>query len=122
MTVTDPRVAPPANCVNFRLTGGVRYIDYDQIAGTNNVAGGVTVADAFTCMANNNGDLGCPYLQVLEASYRALSNPPPENAGFLRDDSLLVVVFLADGDDCLRRPPIRPYSIARKTTRSSPAR
>jgi hypothetical protein len=86
-------------CPGFSLAGGVRYVDYDRIAGTTNVVG-ADVATALACMTAGITDGGCPYFQTLEAAYRALSNPPPENAGFLRDDSLLVVVFLQDTDDC----------------------
>jgi hypothetical protein len=61
---------------------------------------------------------GCRFPQPLEAALRALA-PPPEghaqdfNAGFMRDDALLVVIVLADSDDCsiaapdqLGAPPI----------------
>jgi hypothetical protein len=90
---------PPAPCSSFSLAGGVRYIDYDTLAGTTNVLGGVNLPTAFYCMASVS-DAGCPYFQSLEAAYRAVSNPPPENAGCLRDDALLVIVFLQDTDDC----------------------
>ena len=36
--------------------------------------------------------------------YRALHDDIPENAGFLRDDALLVIVFLTDEDDCSAPP------------------
>ena len=39
------RPACPANCAGFSLSGGVRYIDYNQLTGTNNVMGGLDVAD-----------------------------------------------------------------------------
>ncbi len=96
----------PAGCNGFSLSGGARYIDYDRIAGTDNLVGVPDVATAFSCIASIN-DGGCPYFQGLEAAYRAVSNPPPENAGFLRDDALLVVVFLQDSDDC-SAPPESP--------------
>jgi hypothetical protein len=90
---------PPALCANFSFAEGARYIELDQIAGTNNIVGGLSVPDAFTCIASV-GDGGCPYFQTLEAAYRATASPPAENAGFLRDDALLVIVFLQDTDDC----------------------
>jgi len=92
-------VPPPANCANFTLTGGVRFLEYDQITGTNNVGGGLNVPDAFNCMAHV-GDTGCGFQHQLESTYRALHDPPSENAGFLRDDALLVVFYLTDEDDC----------------------
>jgi hypothetical protein len=96
----------PAACSSLSLTGGVRYIDYDRIAGTSNVVGVPDVPTAFACMASID-DGGCPYFQSLEAAYLAVSNPPAENAGFLRDDALLVIVFLQDTDDC-SAPPDSP--------------
>src|SRR5262249_10813203 len=41
---------------------------------------------------------GCGYPQPLEALKRALTNP--DNAGFLRQDAMLIVVLVSDGDDC----------------------
>jgi hypothetical protein len=92
---------PPANCANFSLSGGVRYLDYNQIAGTNNVMGGLNVADAFTCMASV-GDQGCGFEHQLESAYRALHDQAKiaENAGFYRSDAILAVVFVTDEDDC----------------------
>lgn len=91
--------APPAPCSNFSLAGGARYIEYDRIAGTNNLIGVPDVPTAFDCMSAVGGS-GCAFFQALEVAYRAVANPPAENAGFLRDDALLVVVFLQDTDDC----------------------
>jgi len=42
---------------------------------------------------------GCGFEQHLEASKRALNNNPA-NAGFLRADAYLAVIFIADEDDC----------------------
>jgi hypothetical protein len=100
LQVTPPPTEPaPAACGSFSLAGGVRYIDYDRIARTDNLVGVPDVPTAFTCMASIN-DGGCPYFQALEAAHLAVSNPPTENAGFLREDALLVIVFLQDTDDC----------------------
>ena len=49
------------------------------------------------------GDGGCTVSSPLESARRALSPPSdarPWNRGFLREGSLLVVVFLTDQDDC----------------------
>ena len=89
----------PANCQSFSLGGGVRFLDYNQVAGTNNIMGGLNVPDAFDCMAAV-GDEGCGFEHQLESPYRALHDDIPENAGFLRDDALLVVVLVTDEDDC----------------------
>jgi hypothetical protein len=92
----------PAPCANFSLGSG-RYIDYDQVAGTSNIVGVPDVPSAFNCMASV-GDGGCGFEHQLESVYRALHDPPPENAGFLRDDALLVVYFATDEDDCSAPP------------------
>jgi hypothetical protein len=92
-------VPPPPNCANFALSGGVRYLDYNQIAATNNIMGGLSVPDAFTCMASV-GDQGCGFEHQLESAYRALHDKIPENNGFLRSDAILAVVFVTDEDDC----------------------
>ncbi|MBA3459606.1 MAG: VWA domain-containing protein [Deltaproteobacteria bacterium] len=42
---------------------------------------------------------GCGFEQHLEAMKRALNNNPA-NAGFLRPDAYLAVIFIADEDDC----------------------
>jgi len=55
-----------------------------------------TIEDAFACMATL-GEKGCGIEQPLEALRRALTDPA--NAGFLRDDAALLVVFLSDEDD-----------------------
>jgi hypothetical protein len=89
---------PPASCANLTLGGGVHFIDYDQINGTNNV-GTLSVPEAFACISGV-GSGGCGFEHQLESVYRALHDPIPENAGFLRDGALLVVVFVTDEDDC----------------------
>jgi hypothetical protein len=97
-----PGYPVPPNCAGFTLGGGVNFIDYDQIAGTNNV-GTFDVPSAFDCISEV-GDGGCGFEHQLESAYRALHDPPPENVGFLRDDALLVVLFLTDEDDCSAPP------------------
>ncbi len=102
-------VKPPADCTNFVLTDGAPFIEYDQVSGTSNVGGinapdvGDDVASAFTC-TSSVGDQGCGVVQALESAYETLHDGLPENAGFLRDDALLAVVFLADKDECSLPP------------------
>jgi hypothetical protein len=50
------------------------------------------------------GTVGCGFEQPLEAMYRALW-AQPENDGFLRADSVLVVIFVTDEDDCSASDP-----------------
>jgi hypothetical protein len=87
------------SCTNFALAGGVRYIDYNQLTGTNNIMGEPDVASAFSCMAAV-GEAGCGFEHQLEASYRALHDTIAENTGFLRSDAILAVVYVTDEDDC----------------------
>ncbi|HZS42235.1 MAG TPA: hypothetical protein VFF06_35640 [Polyangia bacterium] len=87
-------------------TGGARFIDYDQLTGSGNLPQGQDLATTLRCLAQV-GDAGCGFEQPLEAAYLALSPPPvgpPENAGFLRDQALLAVMFLTDEDDCSAPP------------------
>lgn len=46
------------------------------------------------------GTTGCEFVQPLKAMFRALDTSNQHNAGFLRPDALLVVVFLTAKDDC----------------------
>jgi hypothetical protein len=57
------------------------------------------LADVFGQMATGVGAGGCGFEQHLEAMRKALANNP-QNAGFLRPDAYLAVIFIADEDDC----------------------
>ena len=64
---------------------------------TQNFSG--TLTDAMSCI----GDLGisgCGFEQPLAAVRRALDGTNPNNAGFLRQDTMLAVVIMSDEDDC----------------------
>ncbi|MDB4969468.1 MAG: hypothetical protein JWN44_5157 [Myxococcales bacterium] len=80
----------------LRSSDGVRFIDVDQISGTRNVA---DVPAALAALVDV-GTGGCEFRHPLEAAYRALHDPIVENAGFLRSNALLWVVFVSDADDC----------------------
>jgi hypothetical protein len=87
----DGRCGPPI---------GHPYIEYVYGAGGsvhNNLPPGKSLADTFTCMASVGAE-GCGFEHQLEAVYAALKNKK-ENAGFLRDDALLAVVFVTNEDD-----------------------
>ncbi|MBA3394190.1 MAG: hypothetical protein H0T89_16195 [Deltaproteobacteria bacterium] len=58
-----------------------------------------TLTETFAKMARV-GDSGCGMEQPFKAARLALSN---ESEGFLRDDALLLVVFVTDEDDCSAR-------------------
>jgi hypothetical protein len=57
------------------------------------------LGDVFSCIARLGTD-GCGFEQPLESMYRALDGTNPKNAGFLREDAYLLVVFITDEDDC----------------------
>lgn len=69
--------------------GGGRIRNYDMNMG---------LGPTFACVADL-GVAGCGLEQHLESMKRALDGNG-SNAGFLRDDAYLAVVFLADEDDC----------------------
>ena len=81
--------------------GGESFLDYDSVDGSSNIVGypASDLSDAFNCMSSV-GNEGCGFEHQLESPYRALHDDIPENAGFLRDDALLVVVIVTDEDDC----------------------
>lgn len=58
-----------------------------------------TLTDTFAKLARV-GDSGCGFEQPFKAARLALSN---KSDGFLRDDALLLVVFVTDEDDCSAR-------------------
>ena len=81
------------------ITSGQVYIsDIRQTDGSRvkNYTGNLDVT--FGQMAKV-GAGGCGFEQHLEAVKRALNNNPA-NAGFLRPDAYLAVIFIADEDDC----------------------
>ncbi len=55
------------------------------------------------------GEQGCGFEQQLEATRKALDPQDPDaggpNAGFLRDDSFLVVLYVTNEDDCSAAQP-----------------
>jgi len=58
---------------------------------------GSPLSDVFSSLGDV-GNTGCAFSQPLEAMRRALLDP--ENAGFLRDNANLAVVFVSPQDDC----------------------
>lgn len=95
------------------LDGDAPFVDAASFADT------AAASEAMQCVARLGTD-GCGFEQQLEAGLKALSPasgdgptflPDPdgsgalghgdqENAGFLRDDSLLIVVMVTDEEDC----------------------
>ncbi len=105
--------AADKSCRPIDSKGGGNFIVYDQLHSgadglpSNNFPFGQDLKQTFSCMASV-GDGGCGMEHQLESVYQALQPPMlvpgGPNAGFLRDDALLVVVFLTDEDDCSAPP------------------
>lgn len=94
---------------SFVPTDGRRFVS--RVGGVSNVPQALTKdpvtgasidlgpLKALQCMALV-GDDGCGVTSPLEASKRALDGHRAENSGFLRANSQLAVLYLADEDDC----------------------
>jgi hypothetical protein len=67
-------------------------------AGTNNNFEG-DIAQVFACLAELGTD-GCGFEHQLQSVRMALSGFVSDNAGFLRPDAHLAVVYITDEDDC----------------------
>lgn len=63
-----------------------------------NLPGTQGLLETFACMASV-GTTGCGYPHALEAARIALVGGLPENAGFVREDAALAVVFVTNKDD-----------------------
>src|SRR5262249_14393331 len=90
---------------------GPPFIQYsfDPATTANNLPPGQTLEQTFTCMASV-GSGGCGFEHQLEAVYAALHNNT-DNAGFLRQDALLAVVFVTNEDDGSAPPAATFYDI-----------
>lgn len=70
----------------------------DSADGGANYSSG-SLAAAFTSIASL-GTGGCGFEMPLESMRLALNGTNSENAGFIRDDAFLAIVFITDEDDC----------------------
>jgi hypothetical protein len=83
--------------------GGPVYLeDIEGPDGTRIVNYEGALEDALACMVDL-GNGGCGFEQPFAAVQASVTNPA--NAGFLRTDALLVVIFLTDEDDCSASGP-----------------
>jgi hypothetical protein len=65
-----------------------------------------TLEETFSCIAELGTD-GCGFEQHLESVKRALdSAATPQNQGFLRPDAALLIIIVADEDDCSASNPM----------------
>lgn len=74
-----------------------RFLIWRNGGSDTNFQGDIT--DVFACMANLGTD-GCGFEHQLQSVRMALSGFVGENAGFLRSDAHLAVVYITDEDDC----------------------
>ena len=88
----------PLNC---GLQGGARFLVSDDAGVRTNFQG--SLEQAFTCLIPVDKS-GCGYEHPLQAARVALSGSNPENAGFLRSDAHLGLIFITDEDDCSAPP------------------
>ncbi len=85
----------PAGCT---APNGRFVSDISQPDGSRETNYTGTLQDTFSCIADL-GSGGCGFVSSLEGMKRALDGSNPENAGFLRADAILGIVFLAPDDD-----------------------
>lgn len=97
---------------------GAFISDRPKIDGTREKNYTGAIADVFTQLATR-GDQGCTVQQPLEAAKRALSNPPA-NAGFLRDDAYLAIVFISATDE--PSAIVEPYTQFFKGVKTDPTK
>ena len=84
--------------INGATTTGDKYLlDVDNGSGRQRNYNG-TLASAFATAASV-GATGCGFEQPIESAKRALDNNAA-NAGFLRPNASLAIIFLTDEDDC----------------------
>jgi len=88
------------NGVLRALPGGQRFlVDEADGAGGRRTNYAGALEDAFAQIAEV-GNIGCGIEQHLGAMQRALEPTNLANQGFVREDAILAVVFIADEDDC----------------------
>jgi hypothetical protein len=81
------------------VTGGNFISDILQPDGITRVKNYTGTLDAAFAVMAKAGAGGCGFEQHLEAMKQALDGNPV-NAGFIRDNAFLAVIFIADEDDC----------------------
>jgi hypothetical protein len=101
---------PREACTGTTLAPGATFLS--DGAGVANFT--APIEDVFQCIALL-GSGGCGFENQLASVDRALGAdgqgpPPAPNAGFLRDDALLAIVFLTNEDDCSAPPGTKLYS------------
>jgi hypothetical protein len=98
-TAKTANVPAGTDCAGNALNAGAAFIS--NVAGQANYTG--NLATVFTCIAALGGN-GCGFEHQFGAVLRALGADgrpaPQENAGFLRPEAYLVIIFITNEDDC----------------------
>lgn len=106
----DPSFVPSKSELFIAKSGSAFNVPFDLRTDPQNGQVNLGPQRAFACMAVL-GESGCGVEGQLEAARRALDGHRPENAYFLRPDSLLAVIFLTDEDDCSVQPARRSENL-----------
>jgi hypothetical protein len=91
-----PGATAPVGC-KPPVSGNFVAYDFDPKGAGSNLPPGQDLAQTFTCMASV-GSGGCGFEHPLESVFAALHDEQT-NAGFVRPDALLAVVFVTNEDD-----------------------
>ena len=111
-------------CVKPKGTNFIHYAFGPSGPSKSNLPGMQGLVETFTCMASV-GSSGCGFEHQLESVYAALHNNIPDNQGsqndpgFVRDDALLVVVFLTNEDDASAPPDSDVFELMRSAFSNS---
>jgi hypothetical protein len=95
--IADPR------CATATLNVGQNFISASSNNTIKNFNG--AIEDVFACIARVDA-VGCGFEHQLQSTRYALGDPmagitpPAENAGFLRDDAYLAIIWITNEDDC----------------------
>ena len=103
---------PAGSCTDLPSNGDAFIQDVAVNPGTGNCPGNPDrdcnhdgdLAATFSCIAKLGID-GCGFEQHMESMRRALNGSNSFNAGFLRDEAYLAVIFIQDEDDCSTEDP-----------------
>ena len=105
--ISTVRAATDPVCSSARITDSRHFIESLNNNSTNNFSG--DIADVFRCIAQV-GASGCGFEHQLASVRAALGDsmmglaPPSGNAGFIRDDAFLAIIWITNEDDCSAPP------------------
>jgi hypothetical protein len=114
--VADPR------CAAAKLNPGAHFIESFNNGTQNNFSG--AIEDVFSCIAQVDA-VGCGFEHQLAAVKTALGDPehgvapPDQNAGFLRRDAYLAIIWITNEDDCSAPADSLLFSTEQNPTDSS---